>query len=97
MIIQTRQPHELSCRCEDCTEWVHSHHEAGGGQAEVFIDWKCAFCIPFPGEVFPEPVIMTETCWTCNTKQEFTGRERVIEAHRDPTATYELACGHWVI
>jgi hypothetical protein len=97
-IHENRAPHTLTCRCEDCTEWVHSHHEAAPEYGtEAFIDWNCRLCIPFPGEADAEVHIDTTECWECHTRQEFTGREKIIEAHRDPTAAYELACGHWVI
>lgn len=86
--------HALACHCDDCLEWLHSHHEMDGHHAD-----DCPLC---EGQPLPHnpPIIDQRPCYTCKpgegVMRELTGRHRTIMP-ADPTDSYELSCGHWGI
>ena len=96
-------PHDIHCRCNECWEWLHSHHEPDhdGGYGGHFDD-LCPLCL---GDELPDDPILIqhETCYECSNfdgigvLRELTGRTKVVNQRQDPTSAYEMTCGHWGI
>lgn len=95
-------PHDIHCRCDECWEWLHSHHEPDhdGGYGGHFDD-LCPHCL---NEEPPhDPILIQhEPCYECagfdgiGILRELTGRTKTVNPV-DPTSAYEMTCGHWGI
>lgn len=91
--------HATECRCDDCKDWLHSHHyDTATGEPTLVL--SCTLCYPPFGMHHPQhPIIRDEVCTACegSPRRRLTGKTRTINERQDPTEAYELECGHWVI
>lgn len=90
--------HATNCRCDDCLDWLHSHHfDQRTGDPDI--DTRCPLCLPPDStRVSQTPIIQTMTCYLCDNQPErrVTGKTTIID-NADPTTAYELECRHYAI